>query len=130
MASYRYERDIQPGDLKPRREKQYTRKERWANWWDYNLKWVILIGIAVNAAIPPVNAWLVDAYPEGTITGSVFLSSFTTKVAVYALIRIFAGTDFLMAAGCFMALYGALYAIMENDMRRRFERILGAKSDV
>ena len=47
MASYRYERDIQPGDLKPRREKQYTRKERWANWWDYNLKWVILIGIAV-----------------------------------------------------------------------------------
>ena len=45
MASYRYERDIQPGDLKPRREKQYTRKERWANWWDYNLKWVILIGI-------------------------------------------------------------------------------------
>lgn len=80
--------------------------------------WAILIGIAVNAAIPPVNAWLVDAYPEGTITGSVFLSSFTTKVAVYALIRIFAGTDFLMAAGCFMALYGALYAIMENDMRR------------
>lgn len=80
--------------------------------------WAILIGVAVNAAIPPVNAWLVDAYPEGTITGSVFLSSFTTKVAVYCLIRIFAGTDFLMAFGCFMALYGAAYAIMENDMRR------------
>ena len=80
--------------------------------------WAILIGVAVNAAIPPVNAWLVDAYPEGTITGSVFLSSFTTKVAVYALIRIFAGTDFLMGFGCFMALYGAAYAIMENDMRR------------
>lgn len=80
--------------------------------------WGILIGVAVNAAIPPVNAWLVDAYPEGTITGSVFLSSFTTKVAVYALIRIFAGTDFLMGFGCFMALYGAAYAIMENDMRR------------
>ena len=47
MASYRYERDIDPKDIAPRREKQYTRKERWANWWDYNLKWVILIGIAV-----------------------------------------------------------------------------------
>ena len=47
MASYRYERDIKPGDIAPRREKTYTRKERWANWWDYNLKWVILIGIAV-----------------------------------------------------------------------------------
>lgn len=80
--------------------------------------WAILIGVAVNAAIPPVNAWLVDAYPEGTITGSVFLSSFTTKVAVYALIRIFVGTDFLMGLGCFMAIYGAAYAIMENDMRR------------
>ena len=47
MASYRYERDITPGDLAPRREKQYTRRERWANWWDYNLKWVLIIGIAV-----------------------------------------------------------------------------------
>ena len=47
MASYRYERDIDPKDIAPRRERQYTRKERWANWWDYNLKWVIIIGIAV-----------------------------------------------------------------------------------
>lgn len=80
--------------------------------------WLILIGVAINAAIPPVSAWLVDAYPEGTVTGSVFLSSFTTKVAVYCLIRIFAGTDFLMWLGSFMALYGACYAIIENDMRR------------
>ena len=46
MASYRYERDIDPKDLTPRKKHTYTRKERWANWWDYNLKWVILIGIA------------------------------------------------------------------------------------
>lgn len=47
MASYRYERDIDPKDIAPRRERQYTRQERWANWWDYNLKWVIVIGIIV-----------------------------------------------------------------------------------
>lgn len=46
MASYRYERDIDPKDIAPRKERQYTRRERWANWWDYNLKWVIIIGIA------------------------------------------------------------------------------------
>ena len=46
MASYRYERDIDPKDLTPRKKRAYTRKERWANWWDYNLKWVIIIGIA------------------------------------------------------------------------------------
>lgn len=80
--------------------------------------WLILMGIAVNAAIPPIHSWLVDAYPEGTITGSVFLSSFTTKVAVYCLIRIFAGADWLMWFGVVMALYGACFAIIENDMRR------------
>ena len=46
MASYRYERDIDPKDLTPRKKRVYTRKERWANWWDYNLKWVIILGIA------------------------------------------------------------------------------------
>ena len=80
--------------------------------------WLILIGVAVNAAIPPIHGWLVDAYPEGTITGSVFLSSFTTKVAVYCLIRMFAGTEWLMWVGVIMALYGACFAIIENDMRR------------
>ena len=50
MASYRYERDIDPKDIAPRKERQYTRKERWANWWDYNLKWVIIIGIAAAFA--------------------------------------------------------------------------------
>lgn len=80
--------------------------------------WFILVGVAINAAIPPLNAWLPDAYPEGTVTGSVFLSSFTTKVAVYALIRIFAGTEFLAWAGAIMAIYGVIYAVVENDMRR------------
>ena len=42
MASYRYERDIDPKDLQPRKQRQYTRKERWANWWDYNLKWDVI----------------------------------------------------------------------------------------
>ena len=50
MASYRYERDIDPKDIAPRKERQYTRRERWANWWDYNLKWVIIIGIAAAFA--------------------------------------------------------------------------------
>lgn len=80
--------------------------------------WLILLGVAINAAIPPVHGWLVDAYPEGTITGTVFLSSFTTKVAVYCLIRLFAGTEFMVWLGIVMALYGAVFALIENDMRR------------
>lgn len=79
---------------------------------------LILLGFAVNAAIPPLHAWLTDAYPEGTVTGSVFLSAFTTKAAVYALARGFPGLELLVWAGAVMALYGVVFAVLENDIRR------------
>ncbi|MCL5780891.1 MAG: Na(+)/H(+) antiporter subunit D [Firmicutes bacterium] len=78
----------------------------------------ILLGFALNAAIPPLSAWLTDAYPESTVIGTVFLSAFTTKTAVYTLARGFAGTEILMWAGIFMIIYGIVFAILENDMRR------------
>lgn len=78
--------------------------------------WLILTGVCINVAAVPLHAWIVDAYPSATITGSVFMSSYTTKVAVYALLRIFGGTELLIGVGVLMALYGALYAVMENDM--------------
>lgn len=80
--------------------------------------WLMLAGMCVNVAMPPVNAWLVDAYGNSSLTGGVFMSCLTTKVAVYALIRVFAGTELLMWGGALMAVYGASYAIMENDMRK------------
>jgi multicomponent Na+:H+ antiporter subunit D len=80
--------------------------------------WLVLIGVGINAAIVPLHAWLTDAYPEGTVTGSVFLSAFTTKVAVYVLVRVFPGTELLIWAGVIMALYGVVYAVLENDARR------------
>ncbi|MFH1169099.1 MAG: Na(+)/H(+) antiporter subunit D [Chloroflexota bacterium] len=80
--------------------------------------YLILLGFAVNAAIPPLHAWLSDAYPEGTVTGSVFLSAFTTKVAVYTLARGFAGMEVLIWAGVMMAIYGVIFALLENDIRR------------
>ena len=78
--------------------------------------WLIFLGVVINVAMVPLHAWLVDAYPSATITGSVFMSSYTTKVAVYALLRIFGGTELLIFGGVLMALYGALYAVMENDI--------------
>jgi multicomponent Na+:H+ antiporter subunit D len=80
--------------------------------------WLILLGIAINAAIPPLHAWLTDAYPEASVTGSVFLSAFTTKTAVYVLVRLFPGAEILLWAGVVMALYGVVYAVLENDTRR------------
>ena len=80
--------------------------------------WLILLGVAVNAAIPPFHAWLTDAYPEASVTGTVFLSAYTTKTAVYVLIRTFPGSEVLVWAGVAMALYGVVYAVLENDIRR------------
>lgn len=78
--------------------------------------WMILLGFCINAAAIPLHGWLIEGYPAATLTGSVFMSSCTTKVAVYALLRVFGGTELLIGIGVLMALYGASYAIMENDM--------------
>ncbi len=80
--------------------------------------YLILVGLLINAAVPPFHAWLSDAYPESTITGVIFLSALTTKTAVYTLIRGFPGTDFLIWLGVIMALWGVVYALLANDIRR------------
>ena len=77
-----------------------------------------MIGFIVNAAVPPLGAWLPDAYPAATVTGAVFMSAFTTKTAVYALIRVCAGSEILIVLGVVMAIYGVVYAVLENDVRR------------
>ncbi len=80
--------------------------------------WLILVGFLLNAAVPPLHAWLPDAYSAATFSGSVFLCAFTTKTAVYALCRGFAGFEILIVLGVIMALYGVVYAFLANDPRR------------
>ncbi len=80
--------------------------------------YLIMIGFILNAAVPPFHAWLPDAYGEATVSGAVFMCAFTTKTAVYTLARGFAGMDVLVPLGVAMALYGVVYAVLENDSRR------------
>jgi len=80
--------------------------------------WAILIGFLINTGAPPLSAWLPDAYPEASWSGTVFLSAFTTKTAVYVLLVGFAGTQFLIWVGLYMIFYGIIYALLENDIRR------------
>ncbi len=81
-------------------------------------EYLILAGFILNAAVPPLHAWLPDAYGTATVSGAVFMCAFTTKTAVYALARGFAGMDILIPLGVVMALYGVVYAVLENDARR------------
>ena len=80
--------------------------------------WLIFIAFGIKCAFPLLHGWLTDAYPEATPTGSVFLSAFTTKVAVYALARAFPGTELLIYIGALMTFFPIYFAVIENDLRR------------
>lgn len=85
---------------------------------DSPARWMILIGFLINAGAPPLSAWLPDAYPRASYSGMVTLSAFTTKVAVFALLRAFPGADVLIWVGLFMVFYGIIQALLANDIRR------------
>lgn len=80
--------------------------------------WLIMAGLMLNAAVPPLHSWLPDAYSKASVTGAVFMCAFTTKTAVYTLIRACAGFEILIVLGVIMAIWGIVYALMENDIRR------------
>jgi multicomponent Na+:H+ antiporter subunit D len=80
--------------------------------------WLIFLAFGIKCAFPLLHNWLQDAYPQSTITGAVFLSAFTTKLAIYALARGFPGTDALIAIGVVMTLFPIFFAVIENDLRK------------
>jgi len=81
-------------------------------------RWLMLSGILLNAGAFPLSAWVADAYPKASWSGAVFLSAFTTKAAVLVLIRLFPGEPALLWIGLAMAVYGLIYALLENDIRK------------
>jgi len=80
--------------------------------------WLIFLSFGIKCAFPFMHNWLQDAYPAATVTGTVVLSAFTTKMAVYALARGYAGTDILIYIGAVMTLFPIFFAEIENDLRR------------
>jgi len=79
---------------------------------------LIFFAFGIKAAFPFLHNWLQDAYPEATVTGTVFLSAFTTKLAIYALARGYAGTEILIPLGVTMTIFPIFFAVIENDLRR------------
>jgi len=80
--------------------------------------WAIFLAFGIKCGFPLLHTWLTDAYPASTPTGTVFLSAFTTKTAVYALARGFPGTEELIYIGALMTAFPIFYAVIENDLRR------------
>ncbi|MBW2568228.1 MAG: Na(+)/H(+) antiporter subunit D [Deltaproteobacteria bacterium] len=80
--------------------------------------WLMMLGFGLNAAFIPIHTWLPDAYPRGTLTGSVFMCVYTTKTGVYVLARYFSGVEFVAYMGVIMCVYGVIMALMQNDARK------------
>ncbi|MBT7866629.1 MAG: Na(+)/H(+) antiporter subunit D, partial [Opitutales bacterium] len=78
----------------------------------------IFFGFGVNCAWPIVHSWLSDTYPESTAGGIIFMATFTTKAAIYALLRGFPGEPSLVWIGVGMATFPIFYAVIENDLRK------------
>ncbi|MCP4806463.1 MAG: Na(+)/H(+) antiporter subunit D [Proteobacteria bacterium] len=79
---------------------------------------LILLAFGIKSAFPFLHNWLQDAYPESTPTGTVWLSAFSTKLAIYALARGYAGTEILIPIGAAMTAFPVFFAVIENDLRK------------
>ncbi len=79
---------------------------------------VMLLAFGIKAAFPLLHNWVQDAYPKSTISGTIVLSIFTTKLAVYSLARAFPGTEELIYIGVVMTLFPIFFALIENDLRK------------
>jgi len=80
--------------------------------------WLIFFAFGIKCAFPFMHNWLTDSYPEATPSGTIFLASFTTKVAVYAFARGYPGEEILVWIGVTMACFPIFFAVIENDLRR------------
>ena len=80
--------------------------------------WMIFFALGIKCAFPFLHSWLTDGYPEATPTGTVFLSAFTTKVAIFALAKTFPGEQLLVYIGAAMTCFPIFYAVIENDLRK------------
>ncbi|WP_300379236.1 Na(+)/H(+) antiporter subunit D [Henriciella sp.] len=79
---------------------------------------LIFLALGIKAGFPFLHTWLADAYPKATVTGTVILSAFTTKLAIYALARMFPGEQSLIWIGAIMTVYPVFFAVVENDLRK------------
>lgn len=79
---------------------------------------LIFLALGIKCAFPLLHNWLQDSYPESTPTGTLYLSIFTTKLAVYALARGYPGTGALIVIGAIMTAFPIFFAVIENDLRR------------
>ncbi len=95
------------------------------------LQWIVfltlLIGFAVKVPIFPFHTWLPLAHVEAPTGGSVDLAGVLLKIGIYGFLRFSmpmlpeataVAAPWLFALGAFGIVYGALIALVQQDLKR------------
>ncbi len=86
-----------------------------------------LLGFGAKAGLVPLHVWLPEAHPAAPSPVSAMMSGIMLKTAIYGILRI--SFDLLhvrfwqwgvlvLAIGLFSAIYGAIFAAVQSDMKR------------
>ncbi|WP_342226639.1 proton-conducting transporter transmembrane domain-containing protein [Rickettsia endosymbiont of Urophora cardui] len=79
---------------------------------------LILAGCLINASTIFFNGWVVNCYPKASSSGMIYLLSFTTKIALITIFKLFSGLEILKFCGLAMIIYGLIFALIEKNLRR------------
>lgn len=88
---------------------------------------LVFVGFGMKAGLVPLHAWLPEAHPAAPSYISALMSGVMLKVAVYGFVRLvldLIGTArwewglVVLAIGSASALLGALFALMQTDLKR------------
>jgi hydrogenase-4 component B len=86
-----------------------------------------LLGFGAKAGLVPMHVWLPEAHPAAPSPVSAMMSGLMLKTAVYGTLRITFDLlhgrlgewgVLLLALGLFSALFGAIFAAVQTDMKR------------
>jgi len=86
----------------------------------------LFIGFGVKAGLVPFHKWLPYAHPAAPSSASALMSGVMLKVAVYGFLRFLLSVFtpelwwgvLILTAGSLSALFGVIYALKENDIKR------------
>lgn len=78
--------------------------------------YIMLVGMLINIAAFPFSGWMVKYYPKASPSGFLYLISFTTKVSVILLAKIFLGLEEMKYVAIIMIFYSSFKAMMEENI--------------
>jgi multicomponent Na+:H+ antiporter subunit D len=78
----------------------------------------MLVGMLINIAAFPFSGWMVNYYQNASPSGFIYIISFTTKLSILLILKLFSGLFALKYIGVLMIIYASIKALRENSILR------------